>query len=225
MNCVVAGIVDGSRIVWVVLVCGCLLGMAFVGVACRDTDIGPGTSGMTDRLKLGVREARSGRTFMESALFDVKLSAEEVAAAKGYVMGHPDVSAYILLMSLREHAPVAYAGIPDACKARVLCDALANLTFLNDFGYLESSASYDDMAGKALITIGKPAVNCLRALLGDKSQAPLFGSEAATLSGFLQYRRADFAYRYIMLILGKQPAFPADTAERDKLISDLQEQP
>jgi len=224
MNHICVALVKGNGSVRLALVCKCLLAIAFVSVGCREEDSEPTMRGMTDRLKRGVGQARSGQTFMESSLFDAKLSAEEVGVAKGYVMGHPDVSAYILLMALREHAPGAYAGVPDATKARALCDALASLTALNDFGHLESSESYDDMAGKALIEIGKPALKCLEALLSDKSRARLFGSKGATLSSSLQYRRADFAYRYIMLILGRQPAFPADPAERDKLIADLQEQ-
>ena len=71
---------------------------------------------------------------------------------------------------------------------------------------------------------GSPAVEYLSRLLGDKSEAPLFGSQEATLSIALHYRRADFAYRYIMLILDRKPTFPADLAERDKLIAELQKE-
>ncbi len=58
-------------------------------------------------------------------------------------------------------------------------------------------------------------------LLEEGENASLFGSEEATESKRFGYRSKDFAYRYIMLILGEQPTFHADPKERDKDIDAL----
>ncbi len=179
---------------------------------------------MPERLMQAIEEAKSGTTFMKSSLAQSSLSADEVNLAHNYVNRHPDSSSYILLMALRKQGGEAYDETPDKTKAEVLCAGLANLTFLNDFGHLEPSSSYDGKAAQALLDIGQPALSCLQALLANHEDAPLFGSKDATASSVFHYRRADFAYRYIMLILGQEPTFPADPAERDRLITDLQAQ-
>jgi hypothetical protein len=202
-----------------------IIGLLLLARGCDDGKQKPGSTScpaMSARLQQAVSQARSGKTSIESAV--AGMSAREIEVARGYIRQHPDVSSYILLMALREQAPETYAVIADETKAKVLCAALAKAMFLNDFGYLESSESYDGKAAKALIKIGKPAVHCLSELLGDRSKGPLWGSQEATLSSSLQYRRADFAYRYIMLILNRKPVFSDDPAERDRLIADLQKE-
>jgi hypothetical protein len=66
---------------------------------------------------------------------------------------------------------------------------------------------------------GSSATNCLRPLLADRSTAPLFGSEDATLSAMYKYRRCDFAYRYLVKLRGGEPAFDRDPAVRDRAIA------
>ena len=180
---------------------------------------------MRNRIAAEVKAAIAGEPYMQSKLYAGEpLSLDELAEAEAYVIGHPAISSYHLLMALRDQRPRAYAQITDEIKAKVLCNAMARLAFLNDFGYLDPSESYDDMAGKAIIEVGKPALPCLVRLLEDRSEAPLSGSQPATLFAAFHYRRADFAYRHIMLILGRRPTFPADLAERDKLIGELQKE-
>ena len=41
------------------------------------------------------------------------------------------------------------------------------------------------------------------------------------MSTIYKYRRCDWAYRYAMLILGREPAFLETPEERDKLIDKL----
>jgi hypothetical protein len=91
--------------------------------------------------------------------------------------------------------------------------------FYNDWGYLEPGGSHDGEAARALLELGPAAANCLRPLLADRSTAPLFGSEEATLSSLYGYRRCDFAYRYLVKLRGGDPAFDRDPAQRDRAIA------
>ena len=179
---------------------------------------------MSEKLRTAVQEARSGTSFLESQLSAHTMTSDELKAAKDYIVEHTDSSAYILLMALRKDAPGIYAEVPSEVKAQVLCAALAKVTFLNDFGVLGPSGSHDGEAGKALLETGESGIGCLRTLLGDKGDAPLFGSKDATVSSVYRYRRADFVYRYIMLMRGREPTFPADPAERDMLIGKLRKE-
>jgi len=181
----------------------------------------PAETVMPKTLEKAVQEAKAGETFMGSSLSGQAMTVDEAKAAKDYISQHADSSAYMLLMALRKDHPQVYAGISDRTRAKVLCGALKNLTFLNDFGYLEPSGAYDGEAAMMLIDVGKPAIDCLGNLLGDKNEAPLFGSKEATAGSAFGYRRCDFAYRYIMLILSREPTFPGDPADRDKLIAAL----
>ena len=59
-------------------------------------------------------------------------------------------------MALRKDYPQVYGSVSDTVKAKVLSDAMRKVTFLNDFGCLDPSESYDGDAAKALIDVGKP---------------------------------------------------------------------
>ena len=138
-----------------------------------------------------------------------------------YIVAHDDHTAYHLLFALRRHAPNAYRRLPNTTKARVLCDALAHQTYLNDWGYLDPGGSHDGEAAQALLELGNDALQPLISLLDDSRPARLFGSEEATISKMYDYRRKDFAYRYVSLLLGWQPAFEADPRSRDIEIERL----
>jgi hypothetical protein len=161
-----------------------------------------------DELLLGQSEA------FEDAAFDpatADAAAREVAA-------RGDASAFHLLMALRESAPDAYEALPAALRAAVLTDALRTQPQLNDWGYLEPAGGYDGPAAVALLETGDAAVAPLRTLLDDDSPAEMTGSEIAEMAHRLGYRRKDFAYRYLSLLLGREPRFDADPAARDRAI-------
>ncbi len=181
--------------------------------------------GMKDGDERSSPQTVSGGAFTKSKAWGKSpMSSEEVNDAAKYVQERPDFSSFHLLMALRDQAPGAYSAIPDATKARVLCDALAKETYLNDFGYLHPSEPFDGEAARAILAVGRPCLPFLGNLLSNRQKAPLFGSEGATMSEIYDYRRADFAYRYIVLILGLEPTFAPDSPERDGLITDLQRQ-
>lgn len=169
-----------------------------------------------------VADSTAGLTLMESeTLRDIKPSSEDEQLFQSYVAAHPDRSAYHVLFALRRHAPDAYRSLPGPIKAQILVNALAQLKMLNDWGYLDLSESHDGEAALALLELGTEALKPLIPLLDDARPAPLFGSEEATLSSMYHYRRKDFAYRYIMLILGQKPMFDASPDARDVKFAQL----
>src|SRR6267143_6886476 len=97
-----------------------------------------------------IAESKSGISLMESAtLPGTKLSSDDIDAMISYIVAHDDHTAYHLLFALRRHAPNAYRRLPNTTKARVLCDALAHQTYLNDWGYLDPGGSHDGEAAQA----------------------------------------------------------------------------
>ena len=86
---------------------------------------------------------------------------------------------------------------------------------------LESDGNHDYEIGKALVATGKAAIPFLQPILEDGKEALLFKSGAAAMSLGAQYRRKDFAYRYMCLILAHPYSFDMDPTERDKNIEKL----
>jgi hypothetical protein len=152
-----------------------------------------------------------------------ELDDATAARVRDAVRAQPDSSRYHLLMLLARRRPELAAAIPASERAAVLTGALAAQTFLNDFGHLDPADSYDGPAAQALLATGGAARDGLAALLDDEREAPLRGSEAATMSHLYGYRRCDFAYRYLSLVLGDKPAFDRDPARRDEHIAQLRE--
>jgi hypothetical protein len=153
---------------------------------------------------------------------DARFDDAERDRAAGWIAANPQANALLLLLALRREAPDAYAGIPPDARARVLAAALGERAVLNDFGWIgERGAGHDREAGEALLELGEAAIPALRPLLDDLSEAPLEGSEEATLADELELRRADFAYRYLARIRGREPEFDNDPAVRDQQIARL----
>lgn len=181
---------------------------------------GPRIMEMTDNLE---QASLSGKSLMEAPI-PPSIPSEQAwgRSVDRRVRELGDYRAFHLLFLLKGHAPDEFKALPASVKASVLVSNLENVQYLNDWGYLDPKESYDGRAAQALIDVGKPALPMLRKLLADKREAPLFGTEEATMSHRFGYRRADYAYRYVMLILGREPAFSVELRERDRLISTLQ---
>ncbi len=170
-----------------------------------------------------IAESRDGTPLMRSGVLPaLELSSEDPGAIASYITEHGDHSAYHLLFALRRQAPDHYHALPAALRAQVLTAALSHLNALNDWGYLDPGGSHDGEAAQALLELKDSALEALIPLLDDAREAFLFGSETATLSITYQYRRKDFAYRYLCLIRGSQPQFDADPRVRDRAIAELQ---
>lgn len=164
-------------------------------------------------------DSEAGRTLTESKALAAPLSEADAAAAQAAIEADPEAAWYHTLFALRRGHPAIYAALPANVRAAVLCGALGHLSFYNDWGYLDPSGSFDGEAARAMLELGPDAAACLVPLLADTAPAPLYGSETATLSSMYGYRRADFAYRYLLALRGEQPAFARDQAERDRAIA------
>jgi hypothetical protein len=170
---------------------------------------------LTGTIESLVTDSKSGKSLMESASLLGQFSHGDVDAALTYVLAHPDYTAYHLLFALRRHAREAYDRAAPDTKAAILCDALKRLAYLNDWGYLDAGGSHDGEAATALLELERAALRACASTLDDSQPAPLFGTEEATLSRMYKYRRKDFAYRYLSVILGHQPTFDPDPQKRD----------
>ena len=161
-------------------------------------------------------ESQRRLTLIESAVaHEEQLPDDEARAAVDYVLGHPDFTSYRLLFAFDRSL---YESIPAAIRAEVLCSALANVVYLNDWGHL-AVAPREGPAMRALVSTGEVALPCLKPLLKDRRAAPFFGSADATVA--TQYRRADFAYHAASLILHEKPVFAALPEDRDRDIETL----
>lgn len=169
-----------------------------------------------------IRESQKKATLMESAVLGSgELSKKEIKEAVQYITAHPDYTAYHLLFALRRQTDSMYKSIADSIRARILMDALVNLNYLNDWGYLDKDESFDGEAARAVLELNRTALPYLIPILDDEREAPLFGTEEATMSSIYKYRRKDFAYRYVSQILGLEPLFASDPKERDEIIESF----
>jgi hypothetical protein len=202
-----------SRLLWFL----CCAGAMMMG-ACSPVNWGRGSP----RVNQLVAESAKYKAVAESSLLNANpLLPGDVPEALQYIDTHADYTSYHLLHALRKYFPASYKEVAAADKVAILCSALKYSTYLNDWGSLAPSGSFDGDSAKALIETGQLAIRRLVLLLEDSDPAPLFGSKEATASKVYGYRRKDFAYRYTALILGRAPAFSADVRERDKAIETL----
>lgn len=177
------------------------------------------TAALVDRL---VAASEDGLMLAQAPDYrSAHFSDSDAAEALGQLGARPDATSYHLLLSLRRNAPEAYKEVPPETRTAVIADALRTQGNLNDFGHLGPGGGYDGPAARALVEIGEPAIKPLLALLSDARPAPLMGSEEATLSSDHGYRRSDFAFRYLSLLLGREPKFAPTPAERDPAIAAL----
>ena len=182
------------------------------------------TDGTEDTLAILTRESSAGLGLFESTALTRTagrvLSDAQIFAALAYIAEHPDHSAWHVLMAIRRDAPDKYALIPGSTRAQTLCAGLAKVTYGNDWGVYAITYASDGPAALALIETGATAIPFLLELLGNTERIPLLGS-TATFDEVCQYRRCDFAYRYIEAILGRTSSFPMATEERDARILAL----
>ena len=119
------------------------------------------------------------------------------------------------VLALRKIDVNEYAKLPAAKRAAVLTDALKNSKTFNIWG--TPHLGWEE-AGKALIADRDAARPALIALLSDKREAPVWGSEGATVQKAWGYRVADYALG-VLIAVGDAPAdLPKDPAQRDKLM-------
>lgn len=169
-----------------------------------------------------LEDSAEGLTLAQSrTLWTDELDDAEARRAADLIREHPDARSYHLALALKRAAPKVYAAVPAELRAQVLLDVLRRQQLLNDWGYLDTSGSYDGLAAEALLDTGDAARAGLAELLTDRTPVDLEGSEESMLADEYGYRRADFAYRYLAKILGREAPFLADRGERDAAIERL----
>jgi hypothetical protein len=151
----------------------------------------------------------------------VHLAGADLDRAIEAIRTEPFERTFHLLMAVRRDAPESADRIDAGWRAGILVEALVTVAALNDFGYLDPSGSWDGPAAVALLQTGDQGAGVLRPVLTDRRPAPLYGSEMAALSHRYRYRRCDFAYRYLALLVGEDPTFDADLAGRERRIAEL----
>jgi len=169
-----------------------------------------------------ITDSAAGKDLGASEAYrDQRLSDDDVQAARDAIEAQPDATRFHVLMALSRDRPEQVEEIDADLRAKVLTGALAKVDYLNDFGWMSPEEAYDGPAAKWLLATGEAALPHLGPLLDDDRPAPSRGSEAATMSKQLGYRRSDYAYRYAALISGEEPSFSADRAGRDRQIAAL----
>ena len=106
----------------------------------------------------------------------------------------------------------------------MLASALAERAALNDFGWIgeRGPATTARPARRCSSSATRRCRRCARCST-TAARRQLDGSEEATLAEELGLRRADFAYRYLARITGREPEFDNDPAVKDQQIARLRD--
>jgi len=179
---------------------------------------------VTPMMQQLIHESENKEMLMCSKTLETKqVPQQDVPAFLDHISKHSDYRSYHLLFALRRDHRDIYNKIPVSICATILSSTLEKIDCLNDWGdlRLEPEDYLDYEPVKALLDIGKPAVPYLLPLLEDNTPATLEGSEEATDSYEAKYRRADWACRFISLILKFPYRFSEDPEERDMGIAAL----
>jgi len=152
---------------------------------------------------------------------DIRLTDKQLLFAKKYVEAHRNYRSYHLLFAIKNTSANVYDSISTEAKLMILVSTLTEQTNLNDWGYLDTKNSFDGPPAQALLLLGKDAITALKPLLNDSTRVYLYGSETGTSSTKYAYRRKDFAFRYVSLLLGDTATFANDLMQRDNAIDGL----
>ena len=156
-------------------------------------------------------DAAMGGYFLDSDLRS-KLKSEG-GAIGGLISYWRDASCARALVYLSETSPEDYPMVGKTVQAEVLVAAMRDAEVLDDFGVLISIPDTIGDSGRLLLDVGEEAIPELVPLLDDFRFVRLDGSghKSAMLG---DYRRADYAYYYIMKILGKEYKYTPNSTLR-----------
>jgi hypothetical protein len=143
------------------------------------------------------------------------LRANDLWAFVRYVTEQPDYRSFFVLWAIRRQDRNVYNAIPPSIRASILCSALQHVDTGNNFG---DPCSFDAPAAVDLLATGEAALPYLERILDDHEPLQVTGSEDAAISEAWEYRRCDYAYRYVCLILGLKPKWHNEPEQRDKEI-------
>ena len=130
----------------------------------------------------------------------------------------PDRTSFLGLLALRKISSDQYKALAPGYRIGVLVDSLRTSKYFNAWGIPHA---YWEDAAKALIEEGAAAQKPLSALLGDKRDAPVWGSEEVHEYQEYHYRVCDYAWALLNGIQQKKLDIPKTPEERDRLIAPL----
>jgi hypothetical protein len=128
----------------------------------------------------------------------------------------PDRTSFLTLLALRKVHTNMYRSVDRKVTVRILIDALRTSKYFNTWGLPHL---YWEDAAKAIMEQGNSAVEPLRALLQDKREAPVWGSEEVMEYRKFKYRVCDYAWALLMEIKRGKVAIPVDPLSRDERIA------
>ncbi len=161
-------------------------------------------------------DSRKGvEPFNSAAYRELVSRGERVAAEVKATLQTADASSLLVLLALRNMSTAQYQAVDQGFRVRVLVDALKNARFFNMWGI--PHLFWED-AAKAVIAEGKAAEAPLLALLGDKREARLWGSEGNVEQQRYRYRVCDYAWALLNEVRGTRISIPEDPVARDRLI-------
>ena len=161
-------------------------------------------------------DSKLGAEPFNSMAYREVVSRGDVAAAKlKETLSVPDGSSLLALVALHKLSPAQYKSVEESFRTKVLADALKNSKFFNTWGI--PHLFWED-AAKMVIEEGPAMERPLVALLDDKREGRIWGSEGALEQQQYRYRVCDYAWALLNEVQAQRVAIPQDPAERDKLI-------
>lgn len=223
-----------------------LLPLGWIGGGCRATPPTSGDAKVTrDQKELASLDTKRQVRLQELKAADVRRLAQELSAdsSKGQepfnsmayrelvsrgesiapelkaTLTKADALSLLALLALRRVSPAQYQSVDQSFRIAVLIDALKSSKTLNTWGI--PHLFWED-AAKAVIAEGKAVEAPLLALLDDKREVRLWGSEGAEVQRRYHYRVCDYAWALLNEVRGVHPAIPESPAERDRFIAGAQ---
>jgi hypothetical protein len=167
-------------------------------------------------------DTKRGVEPFNSMAFREVVSRGSAAASSLRAAVMPEASSLLTLLALRQVGADEYRGIPQSVRARVLADALAQSRFFNTWGIPHL---FWEEPGKAVIEEGRAMEAPLIALLDDKREARIWGSEGSLEQQRYHYRVCDYAWALLNEVRGQKIAIPENPGERDRLIEAAKKGP
>jgi hypothetical protein len=131
-----------------------------------------------------------------------------------HLLEHPKDYDYLLNTEFRH--PHIYCLLSDELKESLLCEAFYQARFADSgWGDLRSSRRSDNQRERLLIGLGTKMLPCLTLSLKDASPMPWDVTHGTN------WRKKDFAYKYMLFIMGEKFVYTENVAERDSMIEAL----
>jgi len=202
--------------------------VALLGYTSGFFDRQPNTPELVEKLEF---ESLRGLEYFNSTAFDKIRSQNDSLTAKQLVKAieKPNRRYLLPLLALRQLSEAQFDSLDRSLSAGILTDALKQDQTFNDWGRpdLYWSENRDlEAPVAAMIDLGEQAVSGLERLLGEKRNAPLWGSQERLPRGTDSYQVNDYAIALIYKSTNLElppDGFPKTRRARDALIDSYVE--